>query len=181
MKKKLSVFFPPETCGAMDVGVLIDASESISEKDFQNVKWTLINITNTFKVSKDGTHFGVIVYSDDPVLHVKFDDSEYQKPSNLAKKILALPWIGEGTRTDKAVEFANTALFTPGAGMRTNKPQVLILFTDGNTNPVTSRSPKEILKPLQVCKYYVKHQLPSVVHGELFGQFFKYIFQICSI
>ena len=57
--------------------------------------------------------------------------------------------LGSPTRTDKAVEAANEQLFTMNGGDRPDFPNVMVLFTDGKTNPA-SKPYDEIIPFLEV-------------------------------
>lgn len=110
------------------------------------------DLVKRYKVSEQGTHFGVIVFSTTPQLQFSFADKEFYKPKRLRKKIKSLPYLGEGTRTDLALTLANLELFSEQGGDRVDKPDVLIVITDGRTHPVLSQPYPEVLQPLQV--YY---------------------------
>ena len=60
--------------------------------------------------------------------------------------------IATGTRTDLALEMANTYLLSVEGGERDDKPNILIVITDGRTNTERSQPYPEVLKPLQVRK-----------------------------
>lgn len=65
-------------------------------------------------------------------------------------KANALPHIGGGTRTDRALELAAEEFFGwEDCGDRPEKPNVLIVFTDGNTNP-GSKPFRQVIPPLDV-------------------------------
>ena len=68
---------------------------------------------------------------------------------SLQAKILSLPWIGSGTRTDKALRLADSQLFTAPAGDRPAQPNVLVVITDGRTNPQQSEPYPAVLEPLK--------------------------------
>lgn len=136
---------------ALDVGVIIDASDSVDyHTEFGVCLEFVANITKFFNVSEQGTHFGAIVYSSTAELQFNFANANYYNNKQLQEAIMKLHWLGEGTRTDLALELANTDLFSPKGGDRRNKPNVLIVITDGRTNPTSSKPYAIVLKPLQV-------------------------------
>ena len=110
----------------------------------------VVNITKFFKVSEQGTHFGAIVYSSTAKLQFNFANAYYYNNERLQEAIMNFHWLGAGTRTDLALQLANTDLFSPEGGDRRNKPNLLIVITDGRTNPTSSKPYAEVLKPLQV-------------------------------
>ena len=61
----------------------------------------------------------------------------------------SIPYMKRGTFTDKALKLADSELFTAAGGDRADKPNVLLVFTDGNTN-LNSEPYYKILPPLKV-------------------------------
>ena len=78
------------------------------------------------------------------------DVKEFYKLKRLRKKIRSFPYLAEGTRTDLALTLADLELFSEQGGDRLDKPDVLIVITDGRTHPVLSKPYPEVLQPLQV-------------------------------
>lgn len=109
----------------------------------------MANLVKHFKVSEQGTHFGAIVFSTTPELQFSFADKQFYKTKRLRKKIKSFSYLGEGTRTDLALRLANMELFSEQGGDRPDKPNVLIVITDGRTHPVLSQPYSEVLQPLQ--------------------------------
>ena len=60
-----------------------------------------------------------------------------------------ITYSGGWTRTDKALEMAAQKLFTDAGGDRKDKPNILLVLTDGKTNRGSKPYP-EVLRPLQV-------------------------------
>ena len=67
----------------------------------------------------------------------------------LKKRVMEISYPGRWTRTDKALEMAANKLFTVAGGDRNDKPNILIVLTDGKTNRGSKPYP-EVLQPLQV-------------------------------
>lgn len=148
---RLFLFYLPTVCEqALDIGVIIDASESVKLPNYKLCLQFVANLTEHFKVSQKGTHFGSIVYSSDAELQFSFKDIQYHDAESLKKKIKSFPYLREGTRTDIALELANTLLFSVQGGDRFDKPDVLIVITDGLTDPERSKPYPVVLKPLEV-------------------------------
>ena len=61
----------------------------------------------------------------------------------------SISYTGGGTRTDRALELANSALFCPAGGDRSGVSNVLVVITDGKTNP-GSKKYNLVLSPLRV-------------------------------
>ena len=65
-----------------------------------------------------------------------FADSEYHKKDALLAKIASEPIeLGFQTRTDLALSKANDELFTKAGGDRPDKPNIMIVLTDGKPHP----------------------------------------------
>lgn len=146
--RSLSPFFT--ACDqALDIGVIIDSSDSIMLDDYNLCLQFVADLVKYFKVSKQGTHFGAIIFSTTPELQFSFADKHFYKTKRLRKKIKSFAYLGEGTRTDLALTLANMELFSEQGGDRVDKPDILIVITDGRTHPVLSQPYSEVLQPLQ--------------------------------
>ena len=76
---------------------------------------------------------------------------------------MEISYPGRWTRTDKALEMAANKLFTVAGGDRNDKPNILIVLTDGKTNRGSKPYP-EVLQPLQVstsCNSTRKNSFPE--------------------
>ena len=84
------------------------------------------NIVDAFEISENGTHVGVLYYSDDAVLHFdfnKFRGTELNK-QNVIDEIKKIKVTTGQTRIDLALMKAHDELFSLKGGMRPNKPKV---------------------------------------------------------
>ena len=87
------------------------------------------------------------------LLCCRFTDG--QSIAAIRSKALALPHIRGGTRTDRALELAAEDFFGwEDSGDRPNKPNVLIVLTDGDTNE-GSKPFSQVIPPLDVSKITV--------------------------
>ena len=85
------------------------------------------------EVSPQGSHMGLVVYSYQGHTLYKFTDS--QDLRSVQNAFNSAPYIGGGTRTDRALENCAEDLFGwVDSGDRPNKPNVLVVLSDGNTN-----------------------------------------------
>ena len=132
------------------MGFVIDASDSIKPENYKFCLDFVAKLAKLFKVSAEGTHFGAVIYSSTAELEFNFADTKYYKVKHLQKTIRKFPYLAEGTRTDLGLERANTDLFSKEGGDRPDKGNVLIVITDGRTNPTKSKSYTDVLLPLQV-------------------------------
>lgn len=79
--------------------------------------------------------------------------------------------MGEGTRTDLALTLANTELFSEQGGDRVDKSNVLVVITDGKTNPQLSQPYSEVLQPLK-ASIVIKLFLPIHIYLVTFSASF---------
>lgn len=133
----------------MDVGIILDGSGSVRRSNFQTAKEFIQSLISHFSVSAKGTHFGVITYSTDSTLEFDLANAKYHDIVELKKRVMEINYPGKWTRTDKALEMAAQKLFIDAGGDRKDKPNILIVFTDGKTNRGSKPYP-EVLQPLQV-------------------------------
>ena len=136
----------------MDVAVIMDRSGSVGKKNFEKAKEFVISLVHKLQISSHGTRIGIIPYHSDAQLAVKFADVAHQTPDAMTKLIKGIPYTSGMTRTDRAIELANKQLFTDAGGQRSDKPNVLIVMTDGHTNP-ESKPYKTVLAPLKVGRF----------------------------
>ena len=162
MNSNTYIFFSFAECDqVLDVGFVIDSSDSINPGDYTLCLDFVAKLAKLFKVSEHGTHFGAIIYSSTAELEFNFAYAKYYNTKRLQKAIRQFPYLATGTRTDLGLERANTDLFSKEGGDRPDKPNVLIVITDGRTNPTLSKPYAEVLKPLQVIVVTILTLRPS--------------------
>lgn len=124
----------PKICKRkLEIGVLTDASTSVTLHNYQIVQDFIIKLTREFNVGPNGVHFGMIHYSWDAHLDFTMNDKKYWSPLALQKKINSSEYIYGGTRTDLALYMANEKLFCDGC-VRPGVSKVLIVITDGRSS-----------------------------------------------
>ena len=96
------------------------------------------------QVSPGGTHMGLIVYNKRAKTLSTLNDSAKQSPQAI-KTELEPEERGWGTNTDRALEEA-VNMFTPENGDRPDKPNVLIVITDGKNRGGDLAGPLDALK-----------------------------------
>ena len=83
-------------------------------------------VIDAFDVSPQGTHVGVIYYSDKA--HMVFDFNRFQggelTARNVVKEIRKINPTDGKTRIDLALEMADTELFSKKGGVRMGNPKV---------------------------------------------------------
>ncbi|XP_078348187.1 uncharacterized protein LOC144633234 isoform X3 [Oculina patagonica] len=140
---------PPSACKRpMDIGVIMDRSGSVGAANFEKAKQFVISLVHKLQISSHGTRIGIIPYHSDAQVAVKFADVAHQSPDAMTRLIKGIPYTSGMTRTDKAIELASSHLFSGAGGLRSDKPNVLIVMTDGKTN-AGSKPYKTVLAPLK--------------------------------
>ncbi|XP_031563116.1 coadhesin-like [Actinia tenebrosa] len=139
---------------ALDIGIILDGSTSVESDPFKVAIDFIKQLMKYFEISPQGSHVGFILYSTDATLEFKMSDSTYYSYQKLAARLDKIKYPQGSTFTDKALEMASNELFTPAGGDRSDKPNVLLVLTDGNTN-IDSKPYSVVLAPLKQKKVRV--------------------------
>lgn len=118
----------------LDVGLVLDKSSSISIRKghLQEAIDFLGKLVEKFDPAPDADHFGLITFNRKANLMFPFAESQLHDKNALLEKIANEPIETKGgTRTDLALAMARDELFTKEGGDRPDKPNVVILLTDG--------------------------------------------------
>ncbi|KAL9970173.1 hypothetical protein ACROYT_G022503 [Oculina patagonica] len=139
---------PPRPCKEhLDVGIILDSSNSIKPYDYQKALSFLQSLAQRLQISEAGTHMAILLYSWEAHTVYRFTDP--QNVNALRNKIGGLPHIRGGTRTDRALTLAGEDFFGwEETGDRPDIPNVLIVLTDGDTNEGSKPFP-QVLPPLE--------------------------------
>ena len=154
----------------MDIAVVMDRSGSVGKANFEKAKEFVISLVHKLQISSHGTRIGIIPYHSDAQVAVKFADVAHQTPDAMTKLIRGIPYTSGMTRTDVAIKLANSQLFTKAGGLRSDKPNVLIVMTDGHTN-AGSKPYKTVLAPLKVGRVLSHSISVTVFFGSSSGIF----------
>ena len=125
---------PPCTAG-LDIGIILDKSLSVKKTNLKKAIDFLKKLVGVFNPSPEADHFGLITFNNKS--NLVFDFNQYQTKDALLKKIDAVPIkLVRYTRTDLALIMARDKLFTEAGGDRPDKPNILLVLTDGKpTHP----------------------------------------------
>ena len=167
-------FAAPPCIAGLDIGIVLDKSQSINKKNLERDIKFLAHLVRKFNPAPDGDHFGLITFDKFARLVFNFSDSEYYNLDSLEKKIESEPTEKAeyvGTRTDRALIMARDQLFTEAGGDRQNNPNVMLVLTDGKPYGLPENRnftvfSKDILKVFKVSTCYIffyqGHLSPSV-------------------
>lgn len=129
--------------------MVLDKSKSIKERNLQTAINFLGDLAKTFNPAPDEDHFGFITFNNEANLTFSFADSQYHDKDKLLKKIASESnKTHHKTRTDSALKKARDELFTVAGGDRPEKPDVLILLTDGK--PDNMQKTREVAEDIEV-------------------------------
>lgn len=125
------ISFSSQGCKAkVDIAILLDGSGSIdfqSPGNFDKCKKFLKNFVKAFNIAKDGTHVGLVVFSNNADIIFNFE--KYLDANSMMDAIDKVSYPAEGTYTGKALDQVRTGLFEVSA--RQGVRDVLIIMTDG--------------------------------------------------
>ena len=138
----------------------MDASESMTEQDFEKQKDFVTRVAESFHMAPKTTQFALVTYSSSAKLHIRFRDNMNQDRFNSMVK--QLPFAAGGTRFDKALKLAAEDVFTAESGARPGVPKVMIILTDGRQSQDYDAIPlQEAVRPL--------HRFSVQVHAVAIG------------
>ena len=127
---------PPCTAG-LDVAIVLDKSQSVKLGNLAKVITFLGKLVGSFHPAPDADHFGLITFNKNAQLSFTLGNSQYHDKDALLQKIAEEPMVLQyQTRTDMALLMARDEMFTEAGGDRPDKPNIMIVLTDGKpTNP----------------------------------------------
>uniref|UniRef100_A0A8B9QGF4 VWFA domain-containing protein n=1 Tax=Apteryx owenii TaxID=8824 RepID=A0A8B9QGF4_APTOW len=116
-----------------DLVFLIDGSRSISKSNFSVMKTFMKEIVDSFVISKEKVHVGVVQYSQDP--QKEFSLNDFYTNTTIKEQIDSIEQLRSSTFTGKGLRFVRS-LFEPANGGRNSQgvSQNLVVITDGHSN-----------------------------------------------
>ena len=105
-----------------DIALIIDSSGSIGKRNWEKMKRFVKSLLSKLDISSSTTQVAVIAYSTNPVVEMRFWNSQSIDKSN--DVIDGIPWQRGFTYTDKALQLAASDLFQIENGMRPNVNKV---------------------------------------------------------
>ena len=104
-----SILFVSLFLAAVDLGFIIDGSDTMGEENFKRALHFARDIVNAFPVSLDGVHIGLVVVSKEAELVFRFN--LYTSKSIVGAVMLQTPYPGGSSATGAAISKAKTTLF----------------------------------------------------------------------
>nr|QEG59312.1 mucus protein [Cornu aspersum]QEG59313.1 mucus protein [Cornu aspersum] len=130
----------------VDIVFLVDESSSIGAVNFKLLQTFLANVTQHFKVGSNGARFAGVQFA----TQVKklFDLNKYSSSKDISSALLGTPYGQGSTYTHLGLNYiADNKLFSAASGGRSNAPDVVIVFTDGeSTMPEQTKQAADRLK-----------------------------------
>lgn len=134
----------------MDVAFLVDKTKSLGVTNFLLLKGFLLELVDAMHIGPNATHVGIITFNKKPTVLSTFADNKFYSNAATHQFISEISVVlGKRTFIDKALLSANRRLFAEKGGDRPKFPNVMIVLTDGRTNP-KSKNFSEIIPSLKV-------------------------------
>lgn len=110
----------------VDIGILIGSSLTTTKPSWEATLKFVSNLVNRFEVSPQGAHVGVITFNEQPKVAFSFNSlsGSRQNGYEVQRLIKGLPYMKGYTRIDRALQLAQTYLFTNKGGARTEAAKV---------------------------------------------------------
>lgn len=114
---------------ATDLAFVLPVSSKINDTEWREVQNFAKGVANAFNISYPGTHVGVLSYSSQATMEMKFNRYFYQSDVlNAIDNIYPEAKSDQGSRLDDALEIANYELFTPAGGSRDQVTRALVVL-----------------------------------------------------
>ncbi|XP_060079255.1 cartilage matrix protein-like [Ylistrum balloti] len=122
-------------CGKIaDLAFVIDSSRSIGEPEFNKELRFVREVLQEFELGPDKTRVAIVSFSN--VVNTEFNFNQFSNENDILSAVSSIKYAaGPATVTYRALNQTRRGLFTPGVGDRPNVPNVVIVVTDGGTNP----------------------------------------------
>lgn len=120
---------------ATDLAFILPVSSKINDTEWREVQNFVKGVANAFNISYPGTHVGVLSYSSQATMEMKFNRYYYHSDVlNAIDNIFPEAKSDQGTRLDDALEIANYELFTPAGGSRDQVTKTLVVLVSDKLN-----------------------------------------------
>ena len=136
----------------LDIAIVIDQTKSVGKGNYDTMLDSVKSLIDKYDVGDSETHFSNVTYDKDAKVRVSLNDKEYHSKEalqNLLDEMKENDKLGSPTRTDKALKIVGEEVFVEENGDRSESPNVMIVFTDGNTHK-SSEPYDTVIPTLQV-------------------------------
>ena len=112
---------------------LLDESGSIGSAHFDQLKKKLLSdLVGSLDINSGHTRVGLVSFSTS--VRTAFDLSEYASVASIQSAIRSLSYSAEGsTDSPAALAYVRTSMLTAASGARSTVPDVVVIFTDGQS------------------------------------------------
>uniref|UniRef100_H2XX88 Uncharacterized LOC100183796 n=1 Tax=Ciona intestinalis TaxID=7719 RepID=H2XX88_CIOIN len=117
-----------------DILVILDSSSSIGRFNWNKVKEFVIDMFENIVVGENSLRVSVFRFNEeiDSDSQILFKDYLEDK-DGLIRAIRSIPYNGNGTKTGKALAYANDVMLTTENGNRPNSQDTIFIITDGRS------------------------------------------------
>ncbi|XP_033747185.1 cartilage matrix protein-like isoform X2 [Pecten maximus] len=135
VKRQDSVLGRKRVCGKIaDLAFVIDSSRSIGETEFKRELDFVREVLQEFELGRDKTRVAIVSFSN--VVNTEFNFNQFSNEDEILNAVSRIIYAaGPATVTYRALNQTRRGVFTPGVGDRPGVPNVVIVVTDGGTNP----------------------------------------------
>ncbi len=142
----LLISFNTVSMDAIDVGFILDGSETLGKGGFEEVKKFVVNAIDSYEISSKGTHIGIVEFSEKARVVIPFDKTfDAEELKRLVNE--TEPSNKKPRNADIAFKLAKKKLFSAAGGSRPGVPRVVVFITSGKP---TGRSPmKDVVEPFR--------------------------------
>ena len=120
----------------LDIAIVIDQTKSVGMRNYDKMLDSIKSLIEKYDVGEDRTHFSIVTYARNAKVRVSLDDPKYHSRKALTKLLDEMKKrdkLGNPTRTDIALKIVREEVFATENGDRPESPNIMIVFTDGNT------------------------------------------------
>lgn len=121
-----------------DLVIILDASTSVSQKNFQLMKEFAAGLLEHTDIDSGHVRVGVLTYSTE--VSIEFYLREYSRKTEILSAMSRIPYIRGNTNTADALRTVWSQMFTRYNGDRADARNIAILITDGVSNMNSERT-----------------------------------------
>ena len=139
----------------LDITIVIDQTKSVGKQNYDKMLDSIKSLIDKYDVGEDKTHFSIVTYAKNAKVRVSLDDPKYYSNAALNSLLDVMKKkdkLGSPTRTDEALKAVGEEVFVAENGDRPESPNIMIVFTDGNTHK-SSKPYDTVIPALEVRTY----------------------------